>query len=203
MWKCKQCGTENGNGSQFCTSCGAAFLPETSNQVSFGENPMASAPLPAKKASKKLPIQTLVFLLCGCMLLSAVIIAGALLRSRPHALETQPDPAMEIVAPSTPSPTPVPVPEDVKIFFFEEEREELTLRVGETETFHAVAYPVEQFPNGPFTWSVSDESVIQLTVSEDTGECEFTCLKHQPGGVTVTVTCNGVEATILVYTTNP
>ena len=66
----------------------------------------------------------------------------------------------------------------------------------------AVAYPVDQFPNATFKWSVNDESVIKLTISEDTKECEVLCLKHQPGGVTLTVECNGVQKQVDVYTKN-
>ena len=111
-----------------------------------------------------------------------------------------PDPSTVIVQPPTPSPTPTPVPESVKVFFFEDEKDEFTEKVGESVKLHAVAYPVNQFPNGPYQWSVNDESVVKLTVSEDTKECEVLCLKHQPGGVTLTVSCNGVEKKVIVYT---
>ena len=71
-----------------------------------------------------------------------------------------------IAQPPTPSPTPIPVPESVKVFFFEDEKDEFTEKVGEAVKLKAVAYPVDQFPNATFKWSVNDESVIKLTVSE-------------------------------------
>ena len=74
--------------------------------------------------------------------------------------------------------------------------------MGEAVKLKAVAYPVDQFPNATFKWSVNDESVIKLTISEDTKECEVLCLKHQPGGVTLTVECNGVKKDVKVYTKN-
>ena len=64
----------------------------------------------------------------------------------------------------------------------------------------AVAYPADRFSNASFQWSVNDESVIKLTVSEDTRECEVLCLKHQPGGVILTVSCAGVSRQIHLYT---
>lgn len=229
MWKCPNCGSDNPTENLFCVSCGAKHPPEPPTEVVTGEFRTKTAPLPSLGHGRRLSNQTLVFILCGCMLLSAIIIAVALIFSgsgsdkgsgqsaeivaptpmpgdeivAPPTSSPTPDPATVIVEPTTPPPTPVPVPEAVKVFFFEDEKEEFTMQVGETEKFHAVAYPVEQFPNGPYTWSVSDESVIQLTVSEDTRECTFTCLSYKAGGVTVTVTCNGVEKTIYVYTKKP
>ena len=102
----------------------------------------------------------------------------------------------------TPSPTPTPKPDNVKVFFFEDEKEEITEKVGEAVKLKAVAYPMDEFAEAKFTWSVNDESVIKLTVSEDTRECEILCLKHQPGGVIVTVECNGVARQIRIYTKN-
>ena len=113
-----------------------------------------------------------------------------------------PAPSTVIVTPPTPSPTPAPQPDAVKVFFFEDEKEEFSLKVGETVKLHAVAYPVGLFPDAAFKWRVNDESVIKLTVSEDTGECEVLCLKHQPGGVTLTVACNGVSGEVRIYTRN-
>ena len=102
----------------------------------------------------------------------------------------------------TPSPTPKPRPENVKVFFFEDEKEEFTQAVGEAVKLKAVAYPVDQFADAKFKWSVNDESVVKLTVSDDTKECEVLCLKHQPGGVTLIVECNGVARQVKVYTKN-
>ena len=109
---------------------------------------------------------------------------------------------IEIIAPPTPSPTPTPKPDNVKVFFFEDEKEEITEKVGEAVKLKAVAYPMDEFAEAKFTWSVNDESVLRLTMSEDTKECEILCLKHQPGGVTLTVECNGVARQVRIYTKN-
>jgi hypothetical protein len=155
----------------------------------------------------------------GLILVVAVILAViVMVTARPDGLDNPgtegkgtiaaptatptPDPSTVIIEPPTPSPTPTPVPDSVKVFFFEDEKEEFTEAVGETVKLKAVAYPVDQFPNATFKWSVNDESVIKLTVSEDTKECEVLCLKHQPGGVTLTVECEGVTKTVHVYTKN-
>lgn len=100
----------------------------------------------------------------------------------------------------SPSPTPGPTPRDLKVFFYDEEREEFTEQVGESVRLNVKAYPEELFGDAVFRWSVSDPTVLKLSVSEDTRQCVVLCLSHQPGGVTLTVECNGFTRDIQVYT---
>ena len=48
--------------------------------------------------------------------------------------------------------------------------------------------------------SISDPRRVTITVSEDTRYCAVLCVKHEPGPLTLTVNCNGVEKQITVYT---
>jgi uncharacterized protein with FMN-binding domain len=100
----------------------------------------------------------------------------------------------------SPSPTPGPTPRDLKVFFYENELEEFTEQVGESVRLRARAYPEGQFTDAVYHWSVSDPTVLKLSVSEDSRECVVLCLSHQPGGVTLTVECNGFTRDIQVYT---
>jgi hypothetical protein len=107
-----------------------------------------------------------------------------------------------VETPPTPSPTPTPKPDAVKVYFFEKELTEFTLAPSETVKLKAQAVPAGDFASARFKWTVSDDSVVQLNVSDDTTECSCTWLKHQPGGVTLTVECNGVTTEIHIYTRN-
>lgn len=208
--KCRRCGESFSALRSRCPNCGTRRVAQS------GRTP-ATTPGTVKgtAAYERAETNTKWQMIFGLILVVAVILAViVMVTARPDGLDNPattgqgtitaptptPDPSTVIVQPPTPSPTPTPVPESVKVFFFEDEKDEFTEKVGESVKLHAVAYPVNQFPNGPYQWSVNDESVVKLTVSEDTKECEVLCLKHQPGGVTLTVSCNGVEKKVIVYT---
>ena len=105
-----------------------------------------------------------------------------------------------IPAMPSPSPTMGPMPEDMKVFYYETELEEFTEKVGESVRLRVRAYPEEEFADAVFQWSVSDPRRLKITVSEDTRYCTVLCLKHESGAVTLTVSCNGVDRQITVYT---
>ena len=121
--------------------------------------------------------------------------------SVPQVFTPSPSPSAEVEASAAPA-YDLPRPENVKVFFFEDEKEEFTLAVGEAVRLKAVAYPTDRFANAGFSWTVSDPSVLELSPSADTRECAILCLKHQPGGVTLTVNCLGVAREIKIYTKN-
>ncbi len=214
--KCRRCGESFSALRSRCPNCGTRRVTQS------GRTP-ATTPGTVKgtAAYERAETNTKWQMIFGGILVVAVILAViVMITVRPDGLDNpgtvgqgtitaptaspSPDPSQVITIdnPPTPSPTPVPVPESVKVFFFEDEKEEFTEKVGEAVKLKAVAYPVDQFPNATFKWSVNDESVIKLTVSSDTKECEVLCLKHQPGGVTLTVECNGVKKDVKVYTKN-
>ena len=99
-----------------------------------------------------------------------------------------------------PSPTPGPTPEELKVFYYETELEEFTEKVGESVRLRVRAYPEENFADAVYQWSISDPRRVQIAVSEDTHTCTALCLKHEPSPLTLTVSCNGVEKQITVYT---
>ena len=210
--KCRRCGESFSALRSRCPNCGTRRVAQS------GRTPAATpGTVRGTAAYERAETNTKWQMIFGLILVVAVILAViVMVTARPDGLDnpgTQSpgtinaptptpteDPSMIIVQPPTPSPTPTPVPDSVKVFFFEDEKEEFTEAVGEVVKLKAVAYPVDQFPNATFKWSVNDESVIKLTVSEDTKECEVLCLKHQPGGVTMTVECEGVTKQVKIYT---
>lgn len=99
-----------------------------------------------------------------------------------------------------PSPTPGPKPEELKVFYYETELEEFTEKVGESVRLRVRAYPEADFSDAVYQWSISDPRRVTITVSEDTRYCAVLCVKHEPGPLTLTVNCNGVEKQITVYT---
>ena len=121
----------------------------------------------------------------------------------PAAPEITPEISQVIETAPTPTPTPTPKPDSVKVFFFEKETQEFTLRAGwEPVKLTAQAYPVGNFPDATFKWTISDDSVIKISVSDDTKECTCEFVSHKPGGVTLTCSCNGVETKVTIYTGN-
>ena len=210
--KCRRCGESFSALRSSCPYCGTRRVTQSGRTPATTPGTVKGTP-----AFERAETNTKWQMIFGLILVVAVILAVVVMvTARPDGLDnpsnkskgqiTAPtvapteDPGTVIIQPPTPSPTPTPVPESVKVFFFEDEKTEFTEPVGNSVKLKAIAYPVDQFPDARFKWSVNDESVIKLTVSEDTKECEVLILKHQPGGVTMTVECNGVKAEVRVYT---
>ena len=62
----------------------------------------------------------------------------------------------------------------------------------------AVPYPLT-IEGVKFTWSVSDDTVLQLTPSDDTQSCQVTIIGTIAGGVKLTVEAFGVQQTVTIY----
>ena len=106
--------------------------------------------------------------------------------------------------PPTPPPTPTPTVESIKIFNFNNEiKQDFTIHLGDAPvTLTATAYPVEQFTDAKFTWETSDDTLLKLSVSEDTKTCTCEILGTRNGGVSLTAKCNGAEYKLIVYLIN-
>ena len=164
-------------------------------------------------------IGVLLFLLLGGGLggTAAPAPAPLVLSPSPAQQEPTPVPAVEITTPS-PAPTteiivitPVPattapvsptpaVPNAVKVFYMTKELDEFTEAEGNSILLNAQAYPIEDFTNASFQWTVSDPSVLKLEPDAYGRTCTITVLKVHSGPVTLTVSCCGAKKDVKVYT---
>lgn len=87
----------------------------------------------------------------------------------------------------------------VGVFYYDTEKTEFTLHVGDSVTLNARVFPEERSDGALFTWSVSDGDALRLTPSADSQSCTLEALKAAPGGVTLTVECGGVTQEVMVY----
>lgn len=106
----------------------------------------------------------------------------------------------QIEAAPTPSPTPTPTLEKIEIKNYENTIDNFTMHLSNNEVVKLTATPYPMTVEGvKFTWSVSDDTILQLTPSEDTQSCDVTIIGTIAGGVRVTVSAFGVEQTVTVY----
>ena len=213
--ECYRCGEHYSALRSRCPNCGTRRVTQS------GRTPAATpATVKGTPASDRAETNTKWQMIFGLILVAAVILAVIIMVSTGlkgldgneagTSSRVTPAPPEETViasiptveTPPTPSPTPTPKPDAVKVYFFEKELTEFTLAPSETVKLKAQAVPAGDFAGARFKWTVSDDSVVQLNVSDDTTECSCTWLKHQPGGVTLTVECNGVTTEIHIYTRN-
>ena len=209
--KCRRCGESFSALRSRCPNCGTRRVSQS------GRTPGTTPGTVKGTASyDRAETNTKWQMIFGLILVVAVILAVIVMVStslntadgnpsggKVKVTETLPpteDVSVVIEQPPTPVPTPTPKVEAIKIFFFTDEKEEFTMKMGEAAvTVTAVAYPIDQFADAKFQWSCSDESSMKITVSEDTKSCTCEILNPKDGGVRLTVTCNGTEKTIPVY----
>ncbi len=210
---CEKCGNQLPKGSLRCNACGA-LVPR---EKEAGMDPKKKKLFLLAAAGAMVFLVTLGVLL-GYLLGKNNTTTQVYFSSGPSGLNADnagvvaaptpipdPDPNTVVVQSPTPPPaTPAPAPDAVKVFYFEKELTEFTEPVGSELTVKAVAYPVELFGGSDttFKWSVSDESIVSLKVSDDTKSCTVKILQTKPGGVILTVECNGVKTEVKVYTKN-
>ena len=211
--KCRRCGESFSALRSRCPNCGTRRVSQS------GRTPGATpATVKGTASYERAETNTKWQMIFGLILVVAVILAvivmvstslntadnpaGSKTKETPTPIPTE-DVGVVIETPPTPPPTPTPKVEAIKIFFFTDEKEEFTMKMGEADvTVTAVAYPIDQFADARFTWSCSDESSMKITVSEDTKSCTCSILNPKDGGVRLTVSCNGTEKTIPVYLRN-
>ena len=211
--KCRRCGESFSALRSRCPNCGTRRVAQS------GRTPAATpGTVKGTAAYERAETNTKWQMIFGLILVVAVILAViVMITTRPDGLDnpgtqsqglTQtptplPEETNDVVVvenPPTIPPTPTPKPDSVKVFYYEKELEEFTEPVGTVLTLKAMAYPADTFANATFKWSVSDESVVKLEPGDNPNECKITILKFQPGGVILTVDCNGTTKDVKVYT---
>ncbi len=207
---CPHCGCESPDGANFCSICGAP-LPN-------------SEPKAQERPSRPLwPWIALCLALFAAVIVLLVLLLGGKDDASPKPLtpaetllpETtgeSPSPSPQstteiiVITPSpaaataTPTPTVKAVPDAVRICYGVTPLEEFTEAVGNSLQLRAAAYPEALFPDASFQWSVSDPSVLKLEPDAKGQTCTITVLKNPGSPVTLTVSCEGIQGSVLVYT---
>ena len=206
---CPHCGCESPDDARFCSICGAALSK--------------SEPRAQERPSRPLwPWIVLCLALLAAVILLLVLLLGRKGDSSPApltpaetflpeiaGLSPSPAPATEVIV-ITPSPTAEPtattaptlkpVPDTVRICYGSTPLEEFTEAVGNSLLLRAAAFPEALFPDASFQWSVSDPSVLKLEPDAKGQTCTVTVLKAPGSPVTLTVSCEGIQGSVLVYT---
>jgi len=100
----------------------------------------------------------------------------------------------------TAAPTPTPTLEKIEIKNYENTVTEFTMHLSQNEVVPLTAVPYPMTVEGvKFTWSVSDDTVLKLTPSDDTQSCEVAIIGTIAGGVKLTVEAFGVQQTVTIY----
>lgn len=206
--KCRRCGETFSSLRSTCPNCGMRRVTQSGRTP--GTTP---GTVKGTGAYERAETNTKWQMIFGLILVVAVILAvivmvtGSLdgLEGNSSVKVTTPPPTdapATIEAPPTPPPTATPQVEKIIIRYFESEKDmdknAPTMRVGDILTYNAVVYPAT-ITGAQFTWSCDDESVVRLTPSEDTRECEIEVLETKAGGVVITAECFGVKGQFRLY----
>ena len=193
---CRRCGREYSGLRSRCPYCG------TSRKKSAERIPLRTSSANAgTPAAEHAAVNTKWQLLCGGILLIAVVAAVIVLitvslnaeKNSSAAVDPTPPATVSSAAPvTTPTPTPTLTPSvtSVTITFLGSKRTEFAAKVGDEVQLSATVYPTGT--DQTVTWSSKDESVAKVSdkgVVTGVGK----------GTTTITVECGGVKADCTVY----
>ena len=99
-----------------------------------------------------------------------------------------------IEAPPTASPTPTPTVESIRIMYFNEEREEFQMRVGDAPIPLTAQVLPATVTGVTVEWYIEGDDAGEYCTVESTGDnsCEVSIHKARAGGVVLVAECNGV-----------
>lgn len=227
MMFCPNCGSQLPDNARFCLNCGQSLSGAPAPGNAYDEEDIAEEELPRRPLWPWIVLCVVAAVAVGVLLFAllgggfggtdAAIPTPNVLSPSPTLPEATTVPAVEITTPSpaptteiiviTPPPattapaSPTPeVPTAVKVFYMTKELDEFTEAQGNSLMLNAQAYPVENFTNASFEWSVSDPGVLKLEPAAMGRTCTITVLKVASGPVTLTVSCCGVKKDVKVYT---
>ena len=205
--KCRRCGESFSSMRSRCPNCGTRRVSQS------GRTPAATpGTVRGTEAYERAAVNTKWQLIFGLILVVAVILAVIVMVSTglngadaPAAKDT-PTPAAESAAPTpppapTPTPTPPPTVEKVSIRYYENVKEDFSIKVDEVVPLNALVTPTDI--SDKVTWSVDsdNEQYVQITVDpEDGNKCEVKCISKIPaGGITLYAELFGVKAQCQIY----
>ena len=205
--KCRRCGESFSSMRSRCPNCGTRRVSQS------GRTPAATpGTVRGTEAYERAAVNTKWQLIFGLILVVAVILAVIVMVSTglngadaPAAKATR-TPAAESAAPTpppapTPTPTPPPTVEKVSIRYYENVKEDFSIKVDEVVPLNALVTPTDI--SDKVTWSVDsdNEQYVQITVDpEDGNKCEVKCISKIPaGGITLYAELFGVKAQCQIY----
>ena len=205
--KCRRCGESFSSMRSRCPNCGTRRVSQS------GRTPAATpGTVKGTEAYERAAVNTKWQLIFGLILVVAVILAVIVMVSTglngadAPAVKTTPTPAAQSAAPTpppapTPTPTPPPNVEKISIRYYENIKEDFSIRVDEVVPLNALVTPTDI--SDKVTWSVDSENeqYVQITVDpEDGNKCEVKCISKIPaGGITLYAELFGVKAQCQIY----
>lgn len=207
--KCRRCGETFSSMRSRCPNCGTRRVTQSTRTP--GTTPgTVKGTVSYERAETNTKWQMIFgLILVVAVILAVIVMVSTSLDSADTVVSKATAPIAvtnnvpQIEAAPTPSPTPTPTLERIEIKNYENTLTEFSMRLSNNEVVKLTAVPYPMTVEGvKFTWSVSDDSVLQLTPSEDTQSCDVAIIGTINGGVRLTVSAFGVEQTIPVYCLN-
>lgn len=209
---CRRCGEKFSVLRSSCPHCGSRKVSQSGRTPAPTSGTVSGTPSYERAAAN-----TKWQMIFGLILVVAVIVAVIVMISTSLNNEGAPAtkaPAQQSEAPAVPStpiqpqietPTPppaTPTPElqYIKIYYYTQEKEEFTMVIGEDPIpLTAVAYPVVAASAEDMNWTIEDESIATITVTDAGIEVNAVGV----GVTTLKVSCFGQEASCIVRVRNP
>ena len=204
--KCRRCGESFSSMRSRCPNCGTRRVAQSGRTP--GTTP---GTVKGTAAYERAETNTKWQMIFGLILVVAVILAVVVMvstslnatdissntKATPPVI-TNTLPSMEV--PPTAPPTPTPSVEKVEIVFGETViNSDFTMRLGdEPLTLKGLVYPLS-IVGAEVQWTCSDESVLEITPSDDGSTCKVNIVGTIAGGVRLTAKCLGAEKTVIVY----
>lgn len=208
--KCRRCGESFSSLRSSCPNCGTRKV--TQSRRAPGTTASTVKGTEAYTASALNTRWQMIFglILVVAVVLAVIVMVSTGLSASDKKIKPAPTPAATPVTesgapivetPPTPTPTPMPSVERVVIRYYEQEKTEFTMAVGDAITVNAFVTPATV--TAPVKWSTNDEAeeYVSITVDED-NKCTITCKAVKAGGVKLMATLAGVTAECQVYLKN-
>ena len=163
---CRKCGREHSALRSSCPKCGAR-KQTLSNRTAASSDSVRNGTQSSRRAQQNTRYQLISgLLLVAAIIISVIVLIVTMVNGNYESYPT-PTPSAELTPPPTleptPTPTPTPIVETVTITFLGEDKDEFSMRTGNTIKLDATIYPIEI--EGPIEWTSTDEAVV--IISED------------------------------------
>ena len=204
--KCRRCGESFSSMRSRCPNCGTRRVAQSGRTP--GTTPGTVKGTAAYERAETNPKWQMIFglILVVAVILAVIVMVSTSLNATDITTNTKATPpvitntlpSMEV--PPTPPPTPTPNVEKVEIVFGENVIEsDFTMKLGdEPLTLAGRVFPLSVV-GAQVEWTCSDETVLEITPSEDGATCKVNIVGTIAGGVKLTAKCLGAEKTITVY----